>query len=313
MKSLKQRLPLAKAVSAVLAIAVLAGAFAPGLSAPVAAKKGARTRLAQDFSTSGPIAFSNGGGQPQSLPSTITASGFEREVVDVDITFNGLSFAKQDNFDILLVSPGGQSALVLSDVGTSANNVTLTLDDQATNQLSPESALPSGTFQPRNVGDFADGFFPPAPQSPQTGNHLSAFNGTNPNGAWTLYVRHDPGGAAPGVISGSWSLKITSANGVPIALSDTFSASAGQTMQSQIGVLANDSDPDNEQLTAILASPAKKGEVQLLPDGTFIYRPGKKAKGSDSFTYLAQDPGGLNDLAEVTIQVKGKKHKKGKR
>lgn len=315
MKSPSQRALAVKALCAALAVAVLAGALSPGLSAPVSARKGGKTRLAQSFATSAVVPFNNNG-QPQSLPSTITVSGFEREVVDVDITLDGLIFGQADNFDVLLVGPDGQSELVLSDVGARADTVTLTLDDQAANQLSPNNQLPSGTFRPMNVGDFADGFFPPAPQAPATGTQLGVFNGSNPNGTWTLYVRHDPGGlggARPGLLSAGWSLKITSANGVPFAASDTFAATAGQPLQSQTSVLANDSDPDNDPLRAILASPARKGDVQLAADGTFTYRPGKKARGSDSFTYLAQDASGLNSLAEVTIQVKGKKHKKGKR
>jgi hypothetical protein len=51
----------------------------------------------------------------------------------------------------------------------------------------------------------------------------------------------------------------------------------------------------------------------LLPNGGFTYRANKKAKGTDTFTYLAQDVSGLTALAEVTIQVKGKKHKKRKK
>lgn len=53
----------------------------------------------------------------------------------------------------------------------------------------------------------------------------------------------------------------------------------------------------------------------MQPDGGFTYTPNKTAKGSDSFTYLAQDPGGLNALANVDIQITKakKKHKKGKK
>jgi hypothetical protein len=77
-------------------------------------------------------------------------------------------------------------------------------------------------------------------------------------------------------------------------------------------LLGNDSDPDGDLLEAILAGPPRQGSLTLQADGGFTYIPKKKAKGSDSFTYLAQDPSGLNALATVDIQIKAKKDKKGK-
>jgi VCBS repeat-containing protein len=110
---------------------------------------------------------------------------------------------------------------------------------------------------------------------------------------------------------GGWSLEMTSANGVPTAAPDSLQAQAGKAVSGP-SVLGNDTDPDNDALTAILASQPRQGSVSLQPDGTFTYKAKKKAKGSDRFTYLAQDPSGLNDLETVTIQVK-KARKKGKR
>jgi len=53
--------------------------------------------------------------------------------------------------------------------------------------------------------------------------------------------------------------------------------------------------------------------VLLRADSGFIYIPTKKAKGTDSFSYLAQDVSGVRDLATVSIQLpKAKKHKHGK-
>jgi VCBS repeat-containing protein len=77
-------------------------------------------------------------------------------------------------------------------------------------------------------------------------------------------------------------------------------------------VLGNDSDPDGDTLQAIVAGQPKHGRLNLQADGGFTYTPKKKAKGTDSFTYLAQDPSGLNALATVDITIKAKKDKKGK-
>ena len=85
---------------------------------------------------------------------------------------------------------------------------------------------------------------------------------------------------------------------------------ADQQPVAAAGVLENDSDPDGDALIAILAGGPKKGSLDLESDGSFTYKAKKKARGKDSFTYLAEDASGLNSLTTVDIQVKAKKHKK---
>ncbi|MGE0759430.1 MAG: cadherin domain-containing protein, partial [Pirellulaceae bacterium] len=56
------------------------------------------------------------------------------------------------------------------------------------------------------------------------------------------------------------------------------------------GVLANDSDPDGDALTAAMAYPPQHGTVDVHSDGTFVYRPAENYFGSDTFTYTVHDP-----------------------
>lgn len=256
--------------------------------------------------------------------SSIEVSGFETPVTDIEVTLFGIfhgGFAGEntnssDDMDVLLVGPDGQATLLLSDVGgTTQTSVSqLVFDDQASQSLPDNSALSAGTFRPTNFG--SPDAIPGAP-SPPSAASLAVFNGSDPNGAWSLWAYDDEanGIAKPGSgINGGWALKITSANGVPDAAPDDFKTKAGKTLSvPATGVLANDSDPDGDALTAILADPPKKGKVELEADGSFTYKSKKKAKGKDSFTYLAQDPGGLSAAATVDIQIKGKKHKKHKK
>jgi VCBS repeat-containing protein len=296
----------AKMVSAALAVAIVAGGLLPGVADTVSAR--ARSaKLVQGFSTTSPIAITDGG---QSAPSQIAVSGFTTEVADVDVTLTNLSHGQVNDVDVLLVGPGGQTALILSDVGSSAPNVTLTLDDQAAGQVSSTGPLTNGTFQPTNFQD-GDTFGPPAPTSPPGGSQLGVFNSTDPNGTWTLFIRDDTFGTG-GMLSGGWSLRITTANGVPDAAPDSFSVKAGKTLIDGGGVLANDNDADGDLLTAVLTGQPSKGTVDLQADGSFTYRSKKKAKGTDSFTYLAKDSTGLTALETVTVQIKGRKHKKHK-
>jgi hypothetical protein len=300
-------------MSAALAVAVLASALAPGLTETVSARKGAKPRLVQQLANATRL---NMGDDALADVSTIEVSGFITEVIDVDLTLHNVNFgaASSQDMDILLMGPEGQTAVVLSDAGGDlpTNNATIVLDDQATGQLPSNSALTSGTFQPTNVGS-PDTFKLPNGNdlTPSSNSALSVFNDANPNGSWRLFAYDDTGNGNTGSITGGWSLRITSANSAPSAQPDSFQARAGQTLTvNAAGVLGNDSDHDNDTLSAIVVDKPKKGQLNLLPNGGFTYRANKKAKGTDTFTYLAQDPSGLNALAEVTIQVKGKKHKK---
>ena len=60
---------------------------------------------------------------------------------------------------------------------------------------------------PANWPAASDGFQAPAPVQSANVN-LSTFNGTSPNGLWSLYVRDDLGGDM-GTIAGGWTLTIT--------------------------------------------------------------------------------------------------------
>jgi hypothetical protein len=304
-KRIKRSSWLVRSVCAVMVAALLAGGLGPGFVVTTSARPGATPRLIRSFANTASIAIT---AFQQSTPSQILVSGFAKEVADVEVTLSSFTHGNPGDIDFLLVGPGGQSALVVSDVGDSAAAVTLTLDDGATGQVPSSGPLASGTFQPTNFGTANDTFAPPAPAKPSNAK-LGVFNSTDPNGVWTLYVKN--GTVGTGAVNGGWGLKITTANGVPDASPDKFQVQAGQVLsEPAFGVLANDLEPDNDNLTAILAGKPPQGTVQLQPDGAFTYRPSKKAKGTDSFTYLAQDPSGLSDLETVTIQIQKAKAKK---
>ncbi|MDQ2653675.1 MAG: Ig-like domain-containing protein [Chloroflexota bacterium] len=293
----------AVACTAVMALAVVGGSIAPGISDHALARR-TSAQLVQGFSNSAAIAVPEAN---QATPSSIFVSGFDTPIADVDVTLDGLTHSVVNDLDILLLGPQGQSALLVSDVGSSANNVTLALDDQAPEQINSAGPMTSGTFQPTNF-QTPDSFTPPAPASPK-GTRLAIFNSTDANGEWRLIVRDDTLSNA-GTIAGGWSMRITSANGVPNAQPDSNTVRAGKTVTNLGGVLDNDDDPDDDPLTAVLAGEPAKGTVSLQPDGSYTYRAKKRSKGTDSFTYLARDPGGLSDLETVTIKITKKKKKR---
>jgi subtilisin-like proprotein convertase family protein len=148
-------------------------------------------------------------------PSQIQVSGLG-SVSDVNVTLNGFSHTASADVRVLLVGPHGQTTLLMHEVGggtNSASNATLTFDDAAAGTI-PPGPIPTGTYKP---SQFSNGChyppslsFPgPAPAGPY-GTALAAFNATDPNGAWGLYVVDDQN-VDVGSFSGGWSLDISPA------------------------------------------------------------------------------------------------------
>ena len=124
-------------------------------------------------------------------PSECVITGRTGTIVDVDVQFDGLTHLWPDHIDMLLVGPGGENAIVMSDAGGSldAIHVDFTLDDSAGVPLPDVIRIVPGTYRPANYPP-ADSFPAPAP-TPSGGSDLSVFNGTDPNGTWRLFVVHD--------------------------------------------------------------------------------------------------------------------------
>ncbi len=137
--------------------------------------------------------------------STLTVSGVPNPASNVVVRLLNITHNNPDDLDILLVGPGGQTVMLMSDAGGGGDlaGVTLTLDNAAANALPDSSQLSTGTNRPANYG-ANDGLIAPAPAEPY-GTTLAVFNGPNPNGVWELFVRDD---ASPrsGNIAGGWSL-----------------------------------------------------------------------------------------------------------
>jgi hypothetical protein len=174
-------------------------------------------------------------GQASPYPSPIAVTDLSRATIrDVNVILRNYSHTFPDDVDVLLVGPArtGKDALIMSDVGAGLDltNVTLTLDDEATQRLpdgngkDPDdgtSPIATGRYKPSDYVQLKrDGVTPKNPDafpSPSvqgsfitfSGNELlSAFDGTNPRGIWRLYVMDD-GSDWTGQFAGGWALRIT--------------------------------------------------------------------------------------------------------
>jgi subtilisin-like proprotein convertase family protein len=166
----------------------------------------------------------NDAGVADPYPSNITVSGVTNPVTKVTVTLTGFDHTFPSDVDVLLVGPGGQKFILVSDVigGTDAVGINWTFDDTAAAFIGSTGTPASGTFKPTNYTTCQDPFAAPAPAGPYLSpggigtpcgtDTLAAFNGVNPNGTWSLYVVDDLG-ADVGDISGGWSLNFTTSGG----------------------------------------------------------------------------------------------------
>ena len=105
-------------------------------------------------------------------------------------------------------------------------------------------------------------------------------------------------------VTATITLTLTEENDPPTAVADENAGTVdeGGVLAGQVNVLANDTDPEGMDLTAILVSgPSNHADFNLASDGSFTYTHDGSETISDSFVYKASD--GVNDSNEVTVTI----------
>ncbi len=106
------------------------------------------------------------------------------------------------------------------------------------------------------------------------------------------------------VHSAAASVTITVTNADPVTSADAYSVAHGRVLVvPAAGVLANDTDPDGDVLTAAMVSGPAHGTLALAGDGSFTYVPDAGHVGADSFLYTAGD-GLVAVTGIVTITIR---------
>ncbi len=96
---------------------------------------------------------------------------------------------------------------------------------------------------------------------------------------------------------------ITVTASAPPEAVDDF-ADTDEDSVSTIDVLANDSDPDGDDVTLQGVDAPSHGSAAINAAGTITYTPATNYNGPDAFTYTVKDPGGATDVASVSVQVR---------
>ncbi len=100
-------------------------------------------------------------------------------------------------------------------------------------------------------------------------------------------------------------IAVGAVNDAPVAVADSYltAENTALSVAAPRGVLANDSDPDGNTLTAILVSAPAHGTLTLNADGSLIYQPNQEYSGADEFTYKCSDGSLESAAAIVSIEI----------
>ena len=97
---------------------------------------------------------------------------------------------------------------------------------------------------------------------------------------------------------------INAVNDAPVAVDDAYSvAQNGALSVPEPGVLGNDTDIENDPLTAVKVTDPANGALTLNSNGSFTYTPNSCYVGSDAFTYKANNGATDSNTATVNLTV----------
>jgi subtilisin-like proprotein convertase family protein len=236
-------------------------------------------------------------------PSAIVVPATAGTITKVTATIYGLTHARQNDLDILLVGPLGQKVLLMSDVGggVSVANVNLRFDDAAAVSLPTNAeSISTGTYKPTDSGVNPDPFSAPAPAAPYDLT-LSAFNGTIPTGTWSLYVIDDRA-SNTGSISGGWKLSLQTTAPSVVAPSALSYSSNPATYTKDSVITNNTPTSSGGAVVSYAVSPALPAGLTLNTSTGIISGTPTTLTAASDYTITATNTGGSTD-ASVSIAV----------
>ena len=102
----------------------------------------------------------------------------------------------------------------------------------------------------------------------------------------------------------TFTITVIAVNASPIAVEDEYTLNQDTILVVDApGVLENDSDPEDDELTAVLVTTTQHGTLILSADGSFMYVPDAGYSGEDTFTYKAFDGEYYSEEVTVTLII----------
>ena len=253
------------------------------------------------FSNASPITLNDaiavGPGSPYS--SDITVAGLVGTVTNVTVTINNINHTFPDDFDLLLVAPGGSNIILASDIGGSIDvtNTTITIDDAAATGIPDAGPIANGSFKPTNIGT-GDTFPAPAPAPSANTTLASAFGGISPNGVWSLYVVDDLG-ADMGSIGNGWSLTITTSGSAATSFANGTAIYGGDGARGRATPYSSDITVSGLTGGITTLTVTLSGLTHLNADDLDVLLVGPSGKSM----LIMSDSGGTTDITGVNLTL----------
>ncbi|HEU4791945.1 MAG TPA: Ig-like domain-containing protein [Flavobacterium sp.] len=199
---------------------------------------------------------------------------------DGKITLNDVPIAVTDQ---IIVAEGGTATTIVGGATTILSNDTDTENDALTAIL--VSDVSNGTLTLNSNGTFS--YVHDGSETTSDSFTYKVNDGTSDGNVVTVLI------------------SVTPVNDAPIALADQITVAEGGTATTLVGgatsILSNDTDAENDALTAHLVSGVSNGTLTLNSNGTFSYVHDGSETTSDSFTYKVND--GTSDSNVVTVLI----------
>ncbi len=217
---------------------------------------------------------------------------FVADSATTTITFSDLS-ATTSSLDLVIdnVRIGAQETGSLAITSSPLPGASVTVD---TPDIAGNSGGSTGLLRTYNPGQSITITAP------------SSFNGAAFLG-WRKNGADQPGSATTITVTMDGNIAIDAVyedTSPPLAADDNFTTPSGTTLVvAAPGLLANDTDPADNPLSAVLDTAPLHGSVTLNPDGGFSYTPPAAFTGTDSFTYHAENASAASPSATVHINV----------
>ncbi len=206
------------------------------------------------------------------------------------------SLASNEATVTITVNPVNDAPLATAD--TFATNEDAPLTISAPGLLANDSDVDGDTLSSILVSEPAHGTVSLAADGSFIYSPSANFNGSD-----SFTYQASDGSLTSGETTVS--ITVNSVPDAPLSHQDAYSTGEDVTLiaTAEMGVLANDFDPQALLLTAELVSGPANGTLTLSPDGSFSYSPSLNYHGTDSFTYVANNGVEAGPVLTATIVV----------
>jgi subtilisin-like proprotein convertase family protein len=217
-------------------------------------------------------------------PSVITVAG-GGVIQDLNVRLFGVTHDYPEDLDALLVGPGGQQVILVSDVaeGASVANLDVTLDDEAGGTF-PDQPVTRGLYKPTDNDGGDPDIFPAPALAGLRGTLLSTFDNTFVEGDWRLFVTDDT--TADGTVGtiGGWVLTTSERSRLAVNIAGGTRPESGVfavVVYRGAGGLAGQVDFSTSGTPGTFYPPATPGADYVPTSGTITFGPGETVKSFD--------------------------------